>query len=224
MTSMAAQRSMKMKKPQYKDKKRIVPDIISPNVITIVRICMIPLFVLFFYLSFEGSKIWAACIFAVAAFTDFLDGYIARKYNVVSTVGKFLDPIADKVLVSTAFIVLLTNKNFMGTYDWMYVCFGIFVAVVLARELIISGFREIAAEKGIVLSAGMLGKIKTVLQDFALFFLIFCIDFLYYINKDAGFVLFVVGFVLFCLAVLMTIVSGIAYIVSNREVFKDKKR
>ena len=169
MTSMAAQRSMKMKKPQYKDKKRIVPDIISPNVITIVRICMIPLFVLFFYLSFEGSKIWAACIFAVAAFTDFLDGYIARKYNVVSTVGKFLDPIADKVLVSTAFIVLLTNKNFMGTYDWMYVCFGIFVAVVLARELIISGFREIAAEKGIVLSAGMLGKIKTVLQDFELF-------------------------------------------------------
>lgn len=215
-----------MKKPQYKDKKRIVPDIISPNVITIVRICMIPLFVLFFYLSFEGSKIWAACIFAVAAFTDFLDGYIARKYNVVSTVGKFLDPIADKVLVSTAFIVLLTHENLMTieNWDWVYPVFGIFVAVIIARELIISGFREIAAEKGIVLSAGMLGKIKTVLQDFALFFLIFCIDFLYYINKDAGFVLFVVGFVLFCLAVLMTIVSGIAYIVSNREVFKDKKR
>lgn len=215
---------MKMKKPQYKTKKRIVPDIISPNVITVVRICMIPLFVIFFYLSFEGAKIFASCIFAVAAFTDFLDGYIARKYNVVSTVGKFLDPIADKVLVSTAFIVLLTNERFMGTYDWMYVCFGVFVAVVLARELIISGFREIAAEKGLVLSAGMLGKIKTVLQDLALFFLLFCIDFLYYINNDAGFVLFVVGFVLFCMATLMTIVSGIAYIVSNREVFKDKRK
>ena len=213
-----------MKKPQYKTKKRIVPDIISPNVITVVRICMIPLFVIFFYLSFEGAKIFASCIFAVAAFTDFLDGYIARKYNVVSTVGKFLDPIADKVLVSTAFIVLLTNERFMGTYDWMYVCFGVFVAVVLARELIISGFREIAAEKGLVLSAGMLGKIKTVLQDLALFFLLFCIDFLYYINNDAGFVLFVVGFVLFCIATLMTIVSGIAYIVSNREVFKDKRK
>ncbi len=213
-----------MKKPQYKTKKRIVPDIISPNVITVVRICMIPLFVIFFYLSFEGAKIFASCIFAVAAFTDFLDGYIARKYNVVSTVGKFLDPIADKVLVSTAFIVLLTNERFMGTYDWMYVCFGVFVAVVLARELIISGFREIAAEKGLVLSAGMLGKIKTVLQDLALFFLLFCIDFLYYINNDAGFVLFVVGFVLFCMATLMTIVSGIAYIVSNREVFKDKRK
>ena len=213
-----------MKKPQYKTKKHIVPDIISPNVITVVRICMIPLFVIFFYLSFEGAKIFASCIFAVAAFTDFLDGYIARKYNVVSTVGKFLDPIADKVLVSTAFIVLLTNERFMGTYDWMYVCFGVFVAVVLARELIISGFREIAAEKGLVLSAGMLGKIKTVLQDLALFFLLFCIDFLYYINNDAGFVLFVVGFVLFCMATLMTIVSGIAYIVSNREVFKDKRK
>ena len=94
-----------MKKPQYKAQKRLVPDIISPNKITVARICLIPLFVLFFYLTFEGARIWAACIFAVAAFTDFLDGYIARKYDVVSTVGKFLDPIADKVLVATAFIV-----------------------------------------------------------------------------------------------------------------------
>ncbi len=211
-----------MKKPQYKAQKRLVPDIISPNKITVARICLIPLFVLFFYLTFEGARIWAACIFAVAAFTDFLDGYIARKYDVVSTVGKFLDPIADKVLVATAFIVLLTNQRFITHYSWMYVVFGIFIAVIVARELIISGFREVAAEKGVVLAAGMLGKIKTVAQDLALFFLIFCIDF--HINNDAGFVLFVIGFVLFCLATLLTIASGVEYIVSNRGVFKDKRR
>ena len=213
-----------MKKPQYKAQKRLVPDIISPNKITVARICLIPLFVLFFYLTFEGARIWAACIFAVAAFTDFLDGYIARKYDVVSTVGKFLDPIADKVLVATAFIVLLTNQRFITHYSWMYVVFGIFIAVIVARELIISGFREVAAEKSVVLAAGMLGKIKTVAQDLALFFLIFCIDFLYYINNDAGFVLFVIGFVLFCLATLLTLASGVEYIVSNRGVFKDKRR
>ncbi len=213
-----------MKKPQYKAKKRLVPDIITPNRITVARICLIPLFVLFFYLSFEGARIWAACIFAVAAITDFVDGYIARKYDIVTTVGKFLDPIADKVLVATAFIVLLTNERLMTRYDWIFPVFGIFVAVIIARELIVSGFREIAAEKGVVLAAGMLGKIKTVLQDVALFFLIFCIDFLYYINDDAGFVFFIIGFVVFCLAVALTIVSGIEYIVSNRGVFKEKRR
>ncbi len=212
-----------MKKPKYKKPKRLIPDIISPNKITVARICMIPLFVLFFYLDFEGARIWAACIFALAAFTDFLDGYIARKYNVVSTVGKFLDPIADKVLVATAFIVMLTNEDFMTTHDWMFPVFGIFVAVILARELIISGFREIAAEKNTVLAAGMLGKIKTVAQDFAIFFLLFCIDFLYYINRDAGTILFIIGFIIFCVATLMTIISGVEYIVSNRKVFKDKK-
>lgn len=214
-----------MKKPQYKEKKRLIPDIITPNKITVARICLIPLFVLFFYLKASGewTKITAACIFAVAAFTDFLDGYIARKYNVVSTVGKFLDPIADKVLVSTAFIVLLTEQKFMEMYNWMYIVFGIFVAVILARELIISGFREVAAEKNVVLAAGMLGKVKTFVQDLAIFFLIFCIDFRFYRNQTVGTVLFIIGFIFFCIATLLTIISGIEYIVSNRQVFKDKK-
>lgn len=212
-----------MKKPKYKEPKRLIPDIISPNKITVARILMIPLFVLFFYLDFEGARIVAACIFTLAAFTDFLDGYIARKYNVVSTVGKFLDPIADKVLVSTALILLLTNTDFMGTYKWMYLTFGLCIALIMARELIISGFREIAAEQNTVLAAGMLGKIKTVAQDIAIVLLLLCIDFLYYINRDAGTVLFIVGFVVFCLATLLTVVSGLEYIISNRKVLKNKK-
>lgn len=212
-----------MKKPVYKEKKRLIPDVITPNKITIVRICMIPLFVLFFYLDFEGSKITAACLFALAAFTDFLDGYIARKYNVVTTVGKFLDPIADKVLVSTAFIVLLTNSDFMefGNYKWLPVVMGIFVSVIMARELIISGFREIAAEKKVVMAAGMLGKIKTFVQDLALFFLIFVIDDIFW--GGTATVLFIIGFVLFVIATALTLASGIEYLVSNRRVFSDRK-
>ncbi len=214
-----------MSKTTNQPKKRLIPDVISPNLITILRICMIPFFVLFFYLSFEGAKIVAACIFAVAAFTDFLDGYIARKYNVVSTVGKFLDPIADKVLVATAFIVLLTNDQFMNTYgDWMYPVFGICIAVIMARELIISGFREIAAEKNVVMAAGMLGKVKTCVQDIAIVALLVCIDFLYYINPEVGLVIFIIGFVLFCVATILTLASGIEYLVANRKVFKDDKR
>ncbi|MBP5242170.1 MAG: CDP-diacylglycerol--glycerol-3-phosphate 3-phosphatidyltransferase [Clostridia bacterium] len=196
---------------------------ITPNVITVIRILMIPVFVLFFYLDFEASKIVAAVIFAVAAFTDFLDGYIARKYKLVTNMGKFLDPIADKVLVSTAFIVLLSDLNFMRTYDWVPVVFGIFVAVILARELIISGFREIAAERNIVLAAGMLGKIKTTVQDISIFVLLISISLLYYMAPQAGTVLFIIGFVLFCVAVLLTLASGIEYIVSNREVLRTKK-
>lgn len=212
-----------MKQNDYQ-KKRLIPDIISPNKITIVRLCLIPLFVIFFYQSAEGWKIAAACVFALAAFTDFLDGYIARKYNVVTTVGKFLDPIADKVLVATALILLLSNTRFMGTYDWLPVSMGIFVAVILARELIVSGFREIAAEKKIVLAAGMLGKIKTVVQDITIIVLLVAIDFRYYINIEAGKVLIIVGFSLLCLATVLTVASGLEYLIANRKVFRDNKK
>ena len=212
-----------MKQNDYQ-KKRLIPDIISPNKITIVRLCLIPLFVIFFYQSAEGWKIAAACVFALAAFTDFLDGYIARKYNVVTTVGKFLDPIADKVLVATALILLLSHTRFMGTYDWLPVSMGIFVAVILARELIVSGFREIAAEKRVVLAAGLLGKIKTVVQDITIIVLLFAIDFRYYINIEAGKVLILVGFSLLCLATALTVASGLEYLIANRKVFRDNKK
>ncbi|MBR7100063.1 MAG: CDP-diacylglycerol--glycerol-3-phosphate 3-phosphatidyltransferase [Clostridia bacterium] len=211
-------------KTKPKQQKRLIPDVITPNKITVARICMIPLMILFFYLPFEGARITAAAIFALAAATDFLDGYIARKYNQVSTMGKFLDPIADKVLVLAGFILLLSNTDFMTTYVWMEAVFGIFVCLIVARELIVSGFREIAAEKKVVLAAGMLGKIKTVAQDIAIFFLLFSIDFLYYINYTAGTVFFIIGFVIFCVAVLLTVVSGVEYIVTNKQVLKNSTK
>ena len=211
-------------KTNPKQQKRLIPDVITPNKITVARICMIPLMILFFYLPFEVARITAAAIFALAAATDFLDGYIARKYNQVSTMGKFLDPIADKVLVLAGFILLLSNTDFMTTYVWMDAVFGIFVCLIVARELIVSGFREIAAEKKVVLAAGMLGKIKTVAQDIAIFFLLFSIDFLYYINYTAGTVFFIIGFVIFCVAVLLTVVSGVEYIVTNKQVLKNSTK
>lgn len=213
-----------MKQNSYKPKKRLIPDIISPNKITIARLCLIPLFVVFFCQSAEGWKIAAACVFAVAAFTDFLDGYIARKYNVVTTVGKFLDPIADKVLVSTALIVIVSNTRFMNSYDWLSVCTGIFVAVILARELIVSGFREIAAEKKVVLAAGLLGKIKTVVQDITIIILLIAMDLRYYINIEAGKVMIIVGFCFLCVATALTLASGIEYLVANRKVLGDSKK
>lgn len=213
-----------MKTNGQNNKKRLIPDIISPNKITILRLCLIPLFVIFFYQSAEGWKIAAACVFAFAAFTDFLDGYIARKYNVVTTIGKFLDPIADKVLVSTALISLLSHTKLMGAYDWLPVTFGIFISVILARELIISGFREIAAEKHVVLAAGLTGKIKTIVQDITIIVLLLAIDFRYYINIEAGKVLIIVGFSLLCLATALTVISGIEYLITNRNVLRNDRK
>ena len=214
----------------YKGKK-FIPDVLSPNVISIIRLCLIPLFLLFFYSSEEELKIVAACIFALAAATDFVDGYIARKYNKVTTIGKFLDPIADKVLVATALIVILTDGEFMtnivdGADKWLPVTMGILVSVIIARELIVSVFREIAAEKNVVLAAGYLGKVKTFVQDIAIVVLIVAMalkEMYFYRFETLVFVTFLVGFILFCVAALLTVVSGIEYVVTNKEVLKNGK-
>ena len=125
-----------------------------PNKLTILRIVMIPIFVVCFYVTaIPVNFVISAVIFALAAAPDFLDGYIARKYNLVTDFGKFLDPIADKVLVSTALIVLL------GVLPWYS---AIMVALIMARELIVSGFRLVAAGKGMVIAADKSGKIKTL--------------------------------------------------------------
>lgn len=219
----AGQRSIKMKQTAKNKKKRLVPDVISPNMISIIRLCLIPVFVLFFYLEGAEMLYVATVIFAVAAVSDFLDGYIARKYNCVTTVGKFLDPIADKVLVSTALILLLTNADFMEMYDWLPVTMGIFVSIIITRELIISVFREVAAEKKIVMAASMLGKAKTTLQDVSLIILMISTALsMDYFMKTQALIVFIVGFVLFCAAVLLTVASGVEYIVINRKVFRKE--
>ena len=194
-----------------------------PNKLTIARMVMIPLFILFFYLGFSGHYFVALGVFALASFTDLLDGKIARRYNLVTNLGKFLDPIADKVLVSSALIVLLTQSRFFTAFlgDWAMIAGGCCVAVIFARELIVSGFRMVAADAGIVIAADKVGKFKTVAQDVAVIALLAFGGF-YEIFGDSAGVAAVnyAGLIMLALAALLTIISGINYIVKNIQVLK----
>lgn len=188
-----------------------------PNKLTILRLLMIPIFAAVFYLTvIPYNYAISAVIFLLAAFTDFLDGYIARKYNLVTNLGKFLDPIADKVLVSTALIIMLLpygNTVILPFYA------GIAVAIIIARELIVSGFRIIAANSGKVLAADKLGKIKTFIQDVAIVVLLVGAS----VMPGLYTLVNIVGLVLLGIATILTIVSGIECIIKNREVLKDTK-
>ena len=189
-----------------------------PNKLTILRLIMIPLFVAVFYLTvIPYNYVISAVIFLLAAFTDFLDGYIARTYNLVTNLGKFLDPIADKVLVSTALIVMLlpypTENAIIPFYG------AIAVAIILARELIVSGFRIVAASNGKVLAADKSGKVKTFTQDVAVVILLMGAD----LMPGLYSVVNIVGLAFLGLATLLTIYSGIECIVKNVDVLKDSK-
>lgn len=185
-----------------------------PNKLTIIRIILIPVFVALFYVTqLPFNFVVAAVIFAIAAFTDFLDGHIARKYNMVTDLGKFLDPIADKVLVSTALIVMLAP---IGGVAYLPFYAAICVAVILARELIVSGFRMVAASKGVVLAADKAGKIKTFVQDIAIVVLLVSMNF------NPANVLYVGGLIILGIATILTIISGTECIVKNISVIKTK--
>ena len=193
-----------------------------PNKISIARICMIPVFVLIFFLDAIPFNFGiAAIIFVIAACTDFIDGYIARSRGLVTNLGKFLDPIADKVLVATAMILLMTMKDtlfaqFGSAQNALYVATALSVSVILARELIISAFRQIAAANGVVMAAEKLGKYKTVCQDVSIFVLIFGADL-------ATSVVSWIGIGLLGVATILTIWSGIAYVLKNKQVLADKE-
>ncbi len=200
-----------------------------PNKITLTRILLIPLFVFFFYLDvFPGRKwnyIIAGIIFVVAASTDFLDGHIARSRGLVTNLGKFLDPIADKVLNAAAFILLLTRPYVFEVGPFAYagcgtIIAGVCVAIIIARELIVSGFRMIAAGQKLVLAADMVGKAKTVVQDAAIAILLIVTSFL---DIPAGTVFAYIGMGLFWLCTLLTVISGVNYIVKNRQVLSDRE-
>lgn len=195
-----------------------------PNKITLTRILMIPVFVVLFYCGLAQAWCFlaAAFVFVLAAMTDFLDGHIARSRNLVTNLGKFLDPIADKVLVSTAFIVLLsvpspfTVKPF-GT--WGLVVAGICIAVILARELIVSGFRMVAAGRNVVLAADKLGKLKTTAQDIAIALMLASMPFL---GTALGLAVDYVGLVFFAVCTVLTVISGVNYLVRNKQVLKEE--
>ena len=198
-----------------------------PNRITLSRIFLIPVFIVVFFLDVipHGyNYIAAAAVFAVASFTDFLDGHIARKRGLVTNLGKFLDPIADKVLVSTALILMLVRGaeifQVLWAQDWVLIAAGCCVAVILARELIVSGFRMVAASAGLVLAADKIGKFKTVFQDIAILFLL--VGAVSFGSETAGDVLNGIGLAALAVATILTIWSGVSYIVRNRAVLQEK--
>ena len=192
-----------------------------PNKITLSRIFLIPVFVVVFFLTVIPYNYFIACIiFIVASCTDFIDGHIARKYNLATNLGKFLDPIADKVLVSSALICMLVKPEVllvMWTGEWVMIAAGVCVAVILARELIVSGFRMVAASTGLVLAADKIGKVKTTFQDIAIAMLLAGADF--FSIAAASKVFNVIGLVCLAIATVLTIWSGTSYIVKNRKVF-----
>lgn len=193
-----------------------------PNKITISRIALIPVFIVLYYLtSISHNFLYAAIVFALAAFTDFLDGYIARKYDLVTDLGKFLDPIADKVLVLAAFSLMLTS---VGGGVLPPISGGVGVSIILAREFIVASFRMVAASKSVVIAADKLGKIKTVTQDLSVVFLLVGKAFETYApfgqNFDAFTIIYYVGYALYLLCVAFTVISGVSYVYKNRAVLK----
>ena len=174
-----------------------------PNKLTVLRVLMIPFFVLFMLLEIAGAadKWIAVGIFVAASFTDFLDGYIARKYHLVSNFGKFMDPLADKLLVSAAMICLVELGRLPA---WV-------VIVIISREFIISGFRLIASDNGIVIAASYWGKFKTVFQ-MAMIIVLIC---------NLGGVFAVVETALIWISLILTVVSLVDYVAKNINVLKD---
>ncbi|MBQ8109486.1 MAG: CDP-diacylglycerol--glycerol-3-phosphate 3-phosphatidyltransferase [Clostridia bacterium] len=180
-----------------------------PNKLTLLRVCLIPFFVVFARMG----ALWAQCvavgIYALACATDALDGHIARSRNLITDFGKFMDPIADKLLVMSALIVL-TAQGRMA--DWACI-------LMLAREFLVSGFRLVAVENGRVIAAGPLGKLKTVFQMAA------TIALMLFVPVEGEPLLGQAGVtianVLLYVAVALTVVSGADYIIRNRDCIRN---
>ncbi|MDE6585898.1 MAG: CDP-diacylglycerol--glycerol-3-phosphate 3-phosphatidyltransferase [Clostridia bacterium] len=194
-----------------------------PNKLTISRMVMIPVFIALFYVPFKSHYLVALAVFGIACLTDLFDGKIARKYNLVTNLGKFLDPIADKVLVLSALVIMLTVPAFFTQYlgDWVIIAAGCGVALILAREIIVSGFRMVAASSGNVIAADIFGKYKTVFQDIAIVVLLIGAGVGEFTEHISVQIIFYVGLACFAISVLLTIVSGVNYLVKNREVLKQ---
>lgn len=171
-----------------------------PNKLTILRVIMVPFFVLFMLTDIGGgaNKWIALVLFVIASLTDLLDGKIARKYNLVTNFGKFMDPLADKLLVCSAMICLIEMEKLAA---WI-------VIVIISREFIISGFRLVASDNGVVIAASYWGKFKTVFQMAMIIVLI----------ADLGGIFTMIGNILVWIALALTVISLVDYVVKNKQV------
>lgn len=191
-----------------------------PNKLTLFRMLMIPVFITVFFVEFTGHKSVALGVYFIACLTDFFDGYIARKNNLVTNFGKFIDPIADKMIIACALIAICVTPPVVAHAEAFQITTAVCAMLIISRELMISVFRTVAADKQLVLAADMLGKIKTVVQMMALFALIPVTDFIVW-NKLAGEVFYYAGFGLLAIASVLTVVSGLHYIIKNKQVLED---
>ncbi len=175
-----------------------------PNRLTILRVLMIPFFIVFLLVPITGpaDKWIALVIFIVASLTDLLDGYIARKYNIVTNFGKFADPLADKLLVCSALICLVELNR---VPSWI-------VIIIIAREFIISGFRLIASDNGIVIAASYWGKFKTTFQMIMICLMIADLQPLKLLTD-----------IVMWIALALTVVSLADYLIKNKEIMQETK-
>ncbi|MBD5466509.1 MAG: CDP-diacylglycerol--glycerol-3-phosphate 3-phosphatidyltransferase [Lachnospiraceae bacterium] len=198
-----------------------------PNKLTVLRMVMVPFFVGFILFSQKVQWLkWIALgLFIIASLTDMLDGKIARKYNLITNFGKFMDPLADKLLVCSA-LICLTDLNVIPS--WITI-------VIIAREFIISGFRLIAAEKGVVIAAGKSGKWKTAVTMVMICFLLCVVNTQGFLSEGAMYapvsvegihpaywLLYGTGYVLMIIALVLTVVSLVDYLIKNKDVMKDE--
>lgn len=198
-----------------------------PNKLTVLRMVMVPFFVGFILFSpkVQWLKWIALGLFIIASLTDMLDGKIARKYNLITNFGKFMDPLADKLLVCSA-LICLTDLNVIPS--WITI-------VIIAREFIISGFRLIAAEKGVVIAAGKSGKWKTAVTMVMICFLLCVVNTQGFLSEAAMYapdsetgihpaywLLYGTGYVLMIIALVLTVVSLADYLIKNKDVMKDE--
>ena len=173
-----------------------------PNMLTIGRIILVPVLMIAILSQIPGGLYRAAGIFIIASFTDFLDGHIARSRNLVTDFGKFMDPLADKLLVCSAMIALIEMNRIPS---WV-------VIIIIAREFIISGFRLIASDNGVVIAASYWGKFKTTFQMVMICLMIANFPQLQILTD-----------IIMWIALILTVVSLIDYLVKNKDVLKDTK-
>ena len=171
-----------------------------PNKLTVARVIAVPFFIAAFMMKYYTI---ALIIFCLASLTDMLDGKIARARGLVTNFGKIMDPLADKILVYSALCLFIEDKIIAG---WMLI-------IILCREFVVAGMRTVAAAEGRVLAAGMSGKIKTVLQMFAVIILILGLA------VSAYPIIYKVGMIVFYASLFMTVYSGVEYVYKNRDIF-----